>query len=140
MSEAQEKMKRLEESSNKEILERAWAEITALCSEGKQWRMTIPVDADRDSDVLFGEVLKRFAQLEAALDKRLRQEYMDEDHRLGGIGITFEQFKEGDDAVTLKELKDTYLPNRDLDELRERNPNEYKRQTEGDFDALKEGE
>ena len=69
MGEAQEKMKRLEESSNKEILERAWAEITALCSEGKQWRMTIPVDADRDSDILFGDVLKRFAQLEAELEK-----------------------------------------------------------------------
>ena len=34
------------------------------------------------------------AKLERALDKRLRQEYMDEDHRLGGIGITFEQFRE----------------------------------------------
>lgn len=42
-----------------------------------------------------------FAQLEASLDKRLRQEYMDEDHRLGGIGITFEEFRKkalgGDD-------------------------------------------
>jgi len=35
------------------------------------------------------------AKLERALDKRLRQEYMDEDHRLGGIGISFEQFREG---------------------------------------------
>ena len=69
MSEAQEKMKRLEESSNKEILERAWAEITALCSEGKQWRMTVPVDADRDSDILFGEVLMRFAKLEAEIEQ-----------------------------------------------------------------------
>ena len=34
------------------------------------------------------------AQLEAALDERLRQEYMDEDHRQGGIGVTYEQFKE----------------------------------------------
>ena len=69
MSEAQEKMKRLEESSNKEILERAWAEITALCSEGKQWRMTVPVDADRDSDILFGEVLMRFAKFEAEIEQ-----------------------------------------------------------------------
>ena len=72
MSEAQERMKRLEESSNKELLERAWAEITALCSGGKQWLMTVPVDADRDSDVLFGEVLKRFAQLEAE-NERLKE-------------------------------------------------------------------
>ena len=69
MSEAHEKMKRLEESSNKEILERAWAEITALCSEGKQWRMTVPVDADRDSDILFGEALMRFAKLEAEIEQ-----------------------------------------------------------------------
>ena len=42
------------------------------------------------------------------------------------------------EGMSLKEVKEKYLPNRDLDELRERNPNEYKRQTEGDFDALAE--
>jgi len=43
-------------------------------------------------------VAKQVAKLEAALEKRLRQEYMDEDNRLGGIGITYEQFKK--DALT----------------------------------------
>ena len=32
-------------------------------------------------------------QLEQALDKRLKQEYMDEDHRLGGTGRTFDEFR-----------------------------------------------
>ena len=66
MSDAQEKMKRLERLSDDELLEKAWAELSALCgSKGrpKEWRMTVPVDADNDSDVLFGEVLKRYAKL-----------------------------------------------------------------------------
>ena len=65
--EAREKMQRLESLSNGELLERAWTELGALCgAEGKQkkWLMSIPVDADQDSDILFGEVLKRFAKLE----------------------------------------------------------------------------
>ena len=60
---AQEKLDALEALDNKALLERARKEIKALCgSEGrpKRWTMTIPVDADRDSDILFGEVLKRF--------------------------------------------------------------------------------
>ena len=40
------------------------------------------------------EVIKGVAELEVALDKRLRQEYMGEDHRLGGIGTTFEEFRD----------------------------------------------
>jgi len=63
---------KLSELSTKELLEKAWNEISALCgSRGvrKDWRMTIPVDADRDSDVLFGEVLRRLAQLEAENDR-----------------------------------------------------------------------
>lgn len=62
-----EKMTRLRNLSNADLLERAWQELSALCgSDGppKKWRMSIPVDADGDSDVLFGEVLTRFAQLE----------------------------------------------------------------------------
>ena len=70
LSRAQEKMARLEGLSNADLLERAWQELGALCGCGsggrtKKWLMSVPVDADRDSDVLFGEVLMRFAQLEA---------------------------------------------------------------------------
>ena len=32
--------------------------------------------------------------LKRSLEKRLRQEYTNEDHRLGGISISFEQFYE----------------------------------------------
>lgn len=39
------------------------------------------------------ELVNEIANLEQALDKRLRQEYMDEDHRLGGIGVSYEEFK-----------------------------------------------
>lgn len=36
---------------------------------------------------------QRLEAMERALEKRLRQEYMDEDHRLGGTGRSFEAFK-----------------------------------------------
>ena len=67
---AQEKLDALEGLDNKALLERAWNEIRLLCgsdSRPKKWTMTIPVDADRDSDILFGEVLKRFAMLEVEI-------------------------------------------------------------------------
>ena len=70
MNEAREKLTRLEELNDEDLLERAWTELSALCgSEGrpKKWTMTIPVDADRDSDILFGEVLGRYAKLKKAL-------------------------------------------------------------------------
>ncbi len=44
--------------------------------------------------------IEEVALLERALHKRLRQEYMNEDHRLGGIGITYEEFV----GQALKEL------------------------------------
>lgn len=71
LSRARNKLDNLEALSNKDLLERAWKEISALCgSDGKpkQWTMSIPVDADRDSDVLFGEVLMRFRKLEAVVE------------------------------------------------------------------------
>ena len=77
MSKAREKLTRLEELNDEDLLERAWTELSALCgSEGrpKKWTMTIPVDADNDSDILFGEVLGRYAKLKkenAVLIKRL---------------------------------------------------------------------
>ncbi len=50
-----------------ELLEKAWSEISALCGSNKgpqkRWTMSIPVNAERDSDILFGEVLRRYAAL-----------------------------------------------------------------------------
>ena len=66
MSEARDKLTRLEALNDEDLLERAWAELSALCGSEcrpKKWTMTIPVDADRDSDILFGEVLKRYTAL-----------------------------------------------------------------------------
>jgi len=63
---AEGKMERLESASDHEILDRAWDELSALCGSHqrpKPWQMSIPVDADRDSDIIFGEVLRRFADL-----------------------------------------------------------------------------
>lgn len=63
---AEEKLKRLKVSSDHELLDRAWDELSALCGSGqplKHWQMSIPVDADEDSDILFGEVLQRLGKL-----------------------------------------------------------------------------
>ena len=71
-TEAQEKMERLENRTNAEILELAWDEITVLCGgkrRHKKWTMTVPVDADRDSDIIFGEVLQRFSKLNDEVDQ-----------------------------------------------------------------------
>ena len=80
---AHQRLDNLTALSNKDLLERAWNELSALCGSNKgppkEWTMTIPVDADRDSDVLFGEVLMRFVKLEAvakaveAAAKRMRR-------------------------------------------------------------------
>ena len=62
---AQEKLDTLETLPDGEVIERAWTELSALCGAGvphKNWTMSVPVDADRDSDIIFGEVLKRFAK------------------------------------------------------------------------------
>ena len=62
---AQEKLDRLKALSDQELLDRAWDELSALCGSHqpvKRWRMSVPVDADRDSDILFGEVLQRLGR------------------------------------------------------------------------------
>ncbi len=62
---AEEKMDRLKTASDHEILDRAWGELSALCGSRqtpKHWLMSIPVDADRDSDIIFGEALRRFGK------------------------------------------------------------------------------
>ena len=59
-----QKMDELTAMSDKELLEYAWVELNALCGANqnppKKWTMTIPVDAMRDSDIIFGEILIRF--------------------------------------------------------------------------------
>jgi len=88
---------KLSELSTTELLEKARNEIRALCgSRGvrKDWRMTIPVDEDQDSDVLFGEVLRRLAKL-ATDNERLRevavayQKKIDDDCASNGCLCTF---------------------------------------------------
>lgn len=39
------------------------------------------------------EIILYMAKLESALNERLAEEYQEEDHRLGGTGRTFDQFK-----------------------------------------------
>ena len=64
-TQGEEKMDRLKAASDHEVLDRAWDELSALCGSRrtpKHWQMSIPVDADRDSDIIFGEVLRRFGK------------------------------------------------------------------------------
>lgn len=74
----QTKLDALEALPDSKLLEKAWAEISALCGADKgpqkRWTMSIPVDAERDSDILFGEVLRRYAVLEAKLEGYERRE------------------------------------------------------------------
>ena len=58
----QTKLDALKALPDDELLEKAWAEISALCGSNKgpqkRWTMSVPVNAERDSDVLFGEVCR----------------------------------------------------------------------------------
>ena len=86
---AHQRLDNLKALSNKDLLERAWNELSALCGSNKgppkEWTMTIPVDADRDSDVLFGEVLMRFVKLETVTEKATEAEKMFDVMSLDGI-------------------------------------------------------
>jgi len=67
-TEAQAKLDALKALDDGALLEKAWHELNALCGNvpgerRKEWIMNIPVDAERDSDVIFGEVLMRFGKL-----------------------------------------------------------------------------
>ena len=56
-------MDELDRMTDKELLQRAWDELSALCGVNgrpKRWQMTIPVDYKRDSDIVFGEALRRW--------------------------------------------------------------------------------
>lgn len=48
-----------------ELVEACLAEVSRLC-KGEHWRMHIPVDLRRDSDILFAELAKRFQDRIAA--------------------------------------------------------------------------
>jgi len=67
-TEAQAKLDALKALDDGALLEKAWRELNALCGAipdvaRKNWTMTIPLDADRDSDIILGEVLIRFGKL-----------------------------------------------------------------------------
>ena len=67
-TEAQAKLDALKALDDGALLEKAWHELNALCGNvpgerRKEWIMHIPVDAERDSDVIFGEILMRFGKL-----------------------------------------------------------------------------
>ena len=64
--EATRKMDELKGRSDEDVLELAWDEMSRLCGgkgPPKKWTMTVPVDAERDSDIIFGEILMRFKKL-----------------------------------------------------------------------------
>ena len=59
-------------------------ELVWVDPDGREW---VPSHAH-------ASLTEKVERLEKALDKRLKQEYMDEDHRLGGTYRTYEQFKQ----------------------------------------------
>ena len=65
-NEPKDKLDRLKSRTDTEVLELAWEELRALCGSGvprKEFLMTVPVDADRDSDIVLGEALMRLEKL-----------------------------------------------------------------------------
>lgn len=50
-----------ESLTDAEAVKLASAELSRLCKGGR-WQMTIPVDFRRDSDVIFGEVIRRLGR------------------------------------------------------------------------------
>ena len=55
-------MNYLEALSDIELADKAAKEVDDLCDGKKRWRMAVPVDFERDSDVLFAELIQRFRQ------------------------------------------------------------------------------
>ena len=65
-NEPRDKLERLKGRTDAEVLELAREELRALCGSGvprKDFLMTVPVDADRDSDIVIGEALRRLEKL-----------------------------------------------------------------------------
>jgi hypothetical protein len=57
---------------DRELIERAHAIVSAMCHGDRRWHMTIPLQAS-DSDVVIGNVIRRFAALRAEVE-RLRED------------------------------------------------------------------
>ena len=90
-AEAQAKLDALKALDDGALLEKAWHELNALCGNvpgerRKEWIMHIPVDAERDSDVIFGEVLMRFGKL---LQQEERIRLLESGLREITVGYTF---------------------------------------------------
>ena len=72
--------------TDQELADRVLAEIKALCGDNrmtkagfpnKRWTMSVPVDFDRDSDVLFAEMLRRFDLLAGIQEEIITDDAMD---------------------------------------------------------------
>jgi hypothetical protein len=48
--------------TDQELIEACLNEVSRLCKQGEHWRMHIPVDLRKDSDILFAEVTRRFRE------------------------------------------------------------------------------
>ena len=47
--------------SDQELIEKCREWVSALCaSGGRKWSLRVPVDFDRDPDILFNELARRF--------------------------------------------------------------------------------
>lgn len=49
------------------LIDRADAEVSALCSGKRRWTMTVPAEHDRDSDLVIGGALHEARRLLAAI-------------------------------------------------------------------------
>lgn len=72
--------------TDQELAERVNQEIADLCGAGrmtragfprKRWTMSVPVDFDRDSDVLFAEMLRRYRLLAHLEEEVITDDAMD---------------------------------------------------------------
>ena len=54
----------------RERLVKAWDAVTDMCSGSRQWRMTIPVDMDRDHDMVIGKALSDLELLLNRMERR----------------------------------------------------------------------
>lgn len=59
--------------TDEELVQKTEDEISALCQGSKRWQMTVPVDFHRDSDVLFGELTRRFRDRLRVLEASVAQ-------------------------------------------------------------------
>lgn len=48
--------------SDKELIEAVHALVSKQCKTGRGWQMSVPVDFNRDSDILISELIRRFKQ------------------------------------------------------------------------------